>query len=452
MMRARSICRLILLLALGVSSAVSAATAQTPRRAPTSVAAAPPTAPPNQGPRTFPLHALLLHGSGIYSGADALAASGLKLGQRVTQDELQQASNRLGSSGAFSTVSYQFMGLPNGGVDVTFEVRDNPQLVPIIFQNIVWLPRDQLLAAVRERVPLFRERVPLAGEMSDQIRAALEQVLAAKGVNAKVSEMTQGAIGSAPTAIEYSADNVNVRVASIDFTGRRAMDAILLENAVEPQRKESFIATATNAAIRNAVQDVYLARGYLTIKVGDPAVTLADPSPTSPAVKLLFPIEEGRQYNYAGSDWRGNTAFTAAELGAKLDLATGRPANLLRLRQNLDLARKLYGTKGYLAADLEAAPQPRDDGAATFLINVKEGPQYKMGALLLKGLAPDLEKKMRERWQLAPGAIYDDTYPARFVNETIGSLPPGIRFQFQESQRIDDQLRTVDVTIEYKRR
>jgi len=104
------------------------------------------------------------------------------------------------------------------------------------------------------------------------------------------------------------------------------------------------------------------------------------------------------------------------------------------------------------AADLTIAPQPHDDGSARFLVQVKEGPQYKMGALSLKGLAPDLEKRMREHWTLAPGAVYDDTYTARFISETIGSLPPGVRFQFQQFQRADDQLRTVDVTIEYKHR
>jgi|GEM_PF-4357932 len=296
---------------LAVAQHATAQNAKAPAASQTAVSVPSPS-------QTFPLHSVLLRGSGAYSEADALAATGLKLGQRVTQEELQQASNRLGGSGAFVTVSYQFMSLPSGGVDVTFDARDNPQVVPVIFQNLVWIPREQLLAALHERVPLFREKVPLAGDMSEQLRAALEPILAAKGVTARVATMTQGDLGKAPTAMEYSVENINVRVAAIDFTGLQAMDKILLDAAVEPQMKDSYLHTATSTAASNAIADVYLARGYLTIKVGEPQVTLADASPTAPAVKLTFPLAEGRQYNYAGVDWQGNTSFTAAELGAKI--------------------------------------------------------------------------------------------------------------------------------------
>src|SRR4051812_31365220 len=383
-------------------------------------------APSNSGAaQTFPLHAVHLRGSKTYSGPDALAATGLKLHERVSQDQLQQASNRLGSSGVFSTVSYQFMGLPGGGVDVTFDVRDNPQLVPVLFENIVWMGRDELLAALRQRMPLFRDRVPLAGEMGDQLSGAIEQVLAARGVNVKVTSMTQGELGKTPAALSYTAENVNVRIAAIEFSGTQLLDKSLLEDAVRPQLHETFIYSATAGAIHAGVEDVCLGLGYLAAKVGDPQIVLADPSPTAPVVKLTVPIEEGKQYYFSGAEWHGNNAFSGAELAQKISLKPRDLADVLRFRKDLDGARKLYGTKGYLAAKFDLDPQLHDDGTAVFAVEVKEGPQYKMGTFTLKGLAPELEKKLREAWKLPPGAIFDDSYPARFVRETIGALPPG---------------------------
>src|SRR3954470_10336153 len=119
-------------------------------------------APRATTPETFTLRRVALRGSSVYSEAEILAATGLSIGGHVTQDQLQHASNRLGNSGVFSTVSYQFMAIAGGGVVVTFNVRDNPQSVSISFENLVWMERSQLLTALRRRLPLFRERIPLA--------------------------------------------------------------------------------------------------------------------------------------------------------------------------------------------------------------------------------------------------------------------------------------------------
>lgn len=408
-----------------------------------------PAAPPP--PDHFKVLAIVVRGTERYSDREILAATQLAPGAIVTQDDLQQASNRLGNSGVFSTVAYQFMGAP-GGVRVTFDVTDNPQLVPVTFQNLVWLSDDALVDAIRRRVPLFKGRMPLVGEMSVQVRDAIQAILAEKGVKARVTQALVAGAGKGTMGFAYQTDDVDVHVAAVDFAGRSAMDQVLLDSAVDPLRKDRFLLTATAEAGKHAVENIYLARGYLAIKVGDPQVALADPSPTAPTVKLTFPVEEGKQYNFAGVSWAGNTAYTPLELGRAVSLTPGRPVNLVRLRQELESNRSLYAKKGYMNVAFEPAPQLHDDGTAQITVNVREGPQYKMGELLVKGLDPATEQKLRSKWTLPPGAAYDDSYPARFMNDTIGSLPPGVHFQFQQTTKIDDQLRTVDVVIEYKRR
>ena len=414
-------------------------------------AARPAPEPASQDDSHFKLLAITVRGTERYSNREIYDAARLQLGMTVTQEDLQAASNRLGNSGVFSTVTYQFAGAP-GGVHVTFDLVDNTVQVPVSFQNLVWLPDDAMVDAIRQRVPLFKGRIPLAGQMSQQVRDAIEAILADKGVKVHVTQMISAAGGEGSTAFAYRTDDVAVRVAAVDFAGRSTMDLVLLDGVVDTLKRDRFFMPVTALAGEHAIKDVYLARGYLAIQVGDPQVALVDPSPTAPAVKLTFPVVEGKQYNLAGVEWRGNAAVPAAELATKLSLSPGHPVNLPRLQRELSDARSLYGRKGYMNASFDTAPQLRDDGTALIVVNVHEGAQYKMGQLTVKGLDPATEQRVRSRWSLPPGAIYDDSYPSRFVNETIASLPPGIHFEFQQTTRIDDQQRTVDVTIEYKRR
>ena len=398
-------------------------------------------------PRFRLLH-VKVRGTTSYSEAEILKASGLKLGAEVTQDDLQEATNKLGNSGAFSTVNYQFAGAP-GGVNVIFDLRENPQLASIIFENLVWAPDAQLLQALQERVPLFHGKVPLAGDMMDQARGVLEQVLAERGVKATVSSHFAGA-GTGAASVAYEATSARVRIASIDFTGREQLDAGALSVAVQNQRGELFRRSSTIPICAGAIRTTYQARGYLAITVDDPQVTVVDPSPTQPAVALTFPLHEGRQYRFSGLAFAGNQAVTSEELQRFVTLRPGDIANQPRLAQELLGARKIYGTRGYLLAQF--TPQSvlhEDEGIADFVVVVKEGQQYRMGVLNLRGFAPDLEARARSLWRIAQGEPFDESYPMRFVVESLQKLVGYHRAPLM-TQRIDDALGTVDVTIDYK--
>ena len=53
-----------------------------------------------------------------------------------------------------------------------------------------------------------------------------------------------------------------------------------------------------------------------------------------------------------------------------------------------------------------------DDAKATVAYNVKivEGPQYRMGELVITGLSVDSERIVRNSWRLMPGQVFDNTY------------------------------------------
>src|SRR5947199_10750368 len=73
------------------------------------VAAPQPAATPQT--QRYVLAAMKVTGSKRFSQSDIVAASGLKLQQRVTLDDLKVASDLIGQCGAFSSVQYTYSSL-----------------------------------------------------------------------------------------------------------------------------------------------------------------------------------------------------------------------------------------------------------------------------------------------------------------------------------------------------
>jgi len=98
------------------------------------------TAPPDH----FLLSQINATGSQRYSKADIVAALQLKTGTQVSQKDLQDASQRLGNSGLFQLVKYEF-GWQGNGVVATFDLADATSFVPVGFENFVWFTPGELI-------------------------------------------------------------------------------------------------------------------------------------------------------------------------------------------------------------------------------------------------------------------------------------------------------------------
>jgi hypothetical protein len=116
-----------------------------------------------QPSKSFKLEAVVITGSTRYLQPELVAATGLALNSQVTQDNLQDAATRLGASGAFSSVRFLFLPTATG-TKATYQVTDNPDLLPIIFQNFVFT-RQELEAHLHARIPLYVGQLPQAGDL-----------------------------------------------------------------------------------------------------------------------------------------------------------------------------------------------------------------------------------------------------------------------------------------------
>ena len=107
---------------------------------------------------------------------EALAASGLAVGQELDIAAIDAAADKLLQSGLFAKLGYSVKGT-SAAATVVFAVEESKRGVPVVFDNFVWFEEDEVLEAVRRKVPSFDGVAPAGGTMSDAIKAALQALL-----------------------------------------------------------------------------------------------------------------------------------------------------------------------------------------------------------------------------------------------------------------------------------
>jgi outer membrane protein assembly factor BamA len=156
----------------------------------------------------------------------------------------------------------------------------------------------------------------------------------------------------------------------------------------------------------------------------------------------------GKVYSTSGVEWKGNSAIATSEVAPLLHLATGQPADAVRLLGDIDSVGKLYRSRGYMAVQIKPTAQFDDEkGNVHYDVNVVEGDLYKMGELEITGLDTQAKARMLAAWTLREGQPYNADYPKKFLGDTEHLLPRGVQWSVSVHETPDAKDKTVDVEI-----
>ncbi len=400
------------------------------------------------------LSSLKATGSKQYDEARIVSASGLRPGAEVNREKLQAAADHLSQLGPFRNVRYKFSSLADR-VSVTFELEDTPA-VPVAFDNFPWFTDEEIVAALRAAVPLFDGTAPEQGTMLSQMDAALEALLATRSVKGRVEHTLMAPAGAEGMMQQFRVTGPTLKVGAVRFEHPLAaqdkrIQAMLSEIVGKPYSR--FVA---ELFAFEQVRPVYLENGCLRARFLPPQVRFTgDPrQPLADHVLLIFPIEPGAAYRWAGATWSGNSVHHAAALDAWLGFAAGETANGQKLTGGWERIRSEYGRLGYLEATLEPVPE-FDDAAArvSFQVRITEGVQYLMGGLTITGLSVNAERTLRAAWRIPAGEVFDrvwfDEFHATGINKLFADTP--VHFtKVGHWLQTDPATRTVTVLLDFQ--
>ncbi|MGH9745649.1 MAG: POTRA domain-containing protein [Candidatus Acidiferrales bacterium] len=399
------------------------------------------------------LAAVIVTGSHRFKSQEIAGATGLRTGSTVTRDELQLAADRLARLGLFQNVQYKFSSGANG-LTVEYELADAPT-VPVTFDNFPKFSDDELRTALKNAVVLFDGTAPENGTILPTMSNAIEELIATRGLHATVTH----SVVSAPSGdhvLQFRIEGDVLRVANVEFSDSLARMDPAVQQGLAQLIGKPFSRSAIELFEFEQVRPLYLKRAFLRVKFPAPTARFeGDPTkPLPDKVFVLAPIEPGPAYKWGGVEWSGNSVMTAAQLQGYVQLKPGDIADGVRMEAGWNRILDVYGAQGYLDAKLTQTPH-YDDAAASvsYTVAVAEGPQYRMGQLVLTGLSLEGERRIRAAWQIPAGAVFDKGVYEEFVERGAKEAFIGLPFHYEKTGRFlqtDPKAGTVDVLLDFQ--
>jgi len=408
--------------------------------------------PKNTASSVWKLAAIKVTGSQRYQPAEIVAACGLQIGQSVTEEDFQKASQRLGEIGAFDNVSYTFE-YSGDEAKLTLQVHDAGHFVPVRFENFVWFTDADLRAKLHEQVPLFDGMLPLSGGLADQVSDALQVMLIESKVPGHADYVRAGPEGGAINAIVFSVTGPDIRIRNVEFAGASPSELPILNKLARRLQERPYSHSLVEVQAEKNFLPVYLARGFLKAAITDAGARVVEENDQETGVAVTLEVKPGPQYKVAGIQWSGEKVFSDGQLSPLVHLQAGQPADTVQLQDDLNAVKKLYGARGYVAASVMVAPQLDDaQGTVSYKLDVHEGDVYHMGDIEMRGLDDHDARLMQAKWNLDKGAIYDSSYPNRFLDDIFKSAVLDANWAVQVDESPNEQDKTVDVTLRFARK
>jgi outer membrane protein assembly factor BamA len=397
-----------------------------------------------QAPTYYPRN-IQFKGVPDYTREELLAAAHLKSEDELTVPEMSARGKLLMETGLFSKLTYTF-----DGINLIFHIEPSHDLLPVKIVNLPLPTGKELDAQLHERLPLYRGVVPGDGGLCEQVRAALEQMLAERGLKATVQNEALAGVGPDKTpTMNFSIADQAVKVGEIRIDG---VDASSLDEKfrkdIEKIKGAAYDTTTTPVQIAAAVANYYHGKAYV-----DAAIQVHALAPATDAEGIRVPFEavvtSGKTYTLGGIELAPKLLLTQAEFDKAAALKPGDPADFRHVQGSLNYLELQYHNHGLVAAKIHAVPTlDRAKAIVHYRVTVDPGPVYTMGKLRLPNSSEELHNQLLAVWKLQPGTVFREDA----IMEFFGTTDEALNHLFATANcryvlTLNDEDRTVDVLI-----
>jgi outer membrane protein insertion porin family len=339
-----------------------------------------------------------------------IALAGLSIGSAVGKQELQAAADRLVQTGLFSNVNYAFQS-KDDGLYLTFKLAEAPR-VPAYFDNIPWFADSEIGQAIRKVLPFYDGTLPEGGAAVDQVSSILMDLIASRGMRTVVEHQVIANPLGEGSVQEFRIADVVLQISKVEFSDPNLASSKTVQQHLAEIQGKTYSRMTVDLFLAEQVKPIYLQKGFLRAKLGPPEIRLSgNPNQHLPdQIPVFVPVTPGVAYKWKGVQWSGNALLSVFTLNELLGMKTGDIANGMAIQAALERIQETYGRQGYLDAKVESEAD-FDDQAQTvwYRITIHEGRLYKFGKLVLTGISPGGEKRLRAAWPILNGDVFDKT-------------------------------------------
>jgi outer membrane protein assembly factor BamA len=397
-------------------------------------------------PKTLVLGKIAFSGLQHCDEAAALAAVGLQLGSAFDQKQLIAATQRLGDTGYFSDINYTY-GEVGGQMVAQFNVIEFDWDTLCVFDNFVWFSPQELRDAVRKRIPRFDGAVADHMVFPKKIEMALEDLLRSRGIQREVDFIigirdVDAQDSKIQKQLVFVSTGAPMPVCKVSFPGASTALGKQMQAEVKPLVNLEYSGQQFARHVENTLLPIYRRRGYLQAKFGGVS---AQPDAGANkkckgGVNVSSQVVEGVVYKLGKFEWVGNQALEMETIQDLFRMKAGVTADGAKIDKGLNAIKTAYLKQGYL--DLKMTIETKFDesaGVANYHIVVEEGKPYQMGEVLIKNASEDEAKRIRGKWQMAQGAVFNVEYVRGFIKKMFddrSGRTPRVRLQPDHAKQI----------------
>ncbi|HEX4286846.1 MAG TPA: hypothetical protein VHZ28_17265 [Terracidiphilus sp.] len=397
--------------------------------------------------QTFQLKAIKFAGAPEYSDQELLATVGLLPGTTLSYAQMNTYAQKLVDIGAFSSVAFKF-----DGQDLIFQLTPATGLLPLHLQNLPLHAGKDLDDKLHHQFPLYHGLLPEQGGITESIRLALEQMLAAQGIKASVAVSPyKDTPSSKTTAVNFAIVSPQVLIGDLRTEGAIvALDprasAILAKYPGAP-----YDSLGTPAAIEADLTTYYKDQGYSDPAIHAGATIKPVLSPDAVRIPLRISIVPGVQYKLGAIQLAPDLVITQADFDRKFHFHPGDAPDGSRLRDAWKFIELQYHDRGYVKAKVQ--PAATTDSATrtiNYTVKVIPGPPYTMGKLAIENVTDDLRTQMIAAWKMPSGSAFNESVISAFFSSH--GVNPALEQAFSAADyhytlQPNDDAHTVDVKL-----
>jgi len=399
----------------------------------------------------YPVAKVTITGGAPYRDAEILSIAALKPGDVLTVDTIAGPAQRLLDTGMFDSAEMELIGPGNKTAHLSLKPIPLEKLLPGSFENFVWWTPQELSEAIHAKVPLYRGVFSDAGNLPDLVQAALEQMLAAKGIQATTSHAVAEPTVQHPVRVmNFRLDKPDVRLKSVELTG---LPADVSAASVEAVNRRLIGSTYNEGLTRVTMEDRLLTPwrnlGFVHAQLTN-VVRTPSSSPEGILVAYTAQLEAGAIYKIGAVNWEATPLFSEADFERTLklhpgDVATGKLLDAVQ-KPILDA----YLTQGYLYAYLTRT-MISDDATHTvgYTLHMVPGAQYHLRKLIPLNLTPAAQQAFDAIWKMKSGDLFNDLYFQDFIRKIVETPGPlrgwGATYDLQP----DNETHEVDMTLTF---
>ena len=379
----------------------------------------------------------------------------LKVDDPYTPEAVRAQVKILYDAGFFEDVQVETESV-EGGIAVTFVVREKPFITEIVYDGNENLSDDKLKEKTTIKSQSFLDQQQ-AKESAEKMRQAYQD----DGYyNAQVIPVVQTLDEDQKRLTFFVKEGDKAKVREVIFEGMRAAtkEEIFKVTATREWipwyglftqlKLPSFVSDAgilKREELPNDVErvkEVLMNKGYLNAQVGLPNVELTEDKKW---FVVTYNVAEGEPFTVSDVGFRGYTVFEDNELREKLKIKDGEVFQRVKIRDEITRITDMYGSKGYAFADVVPTINPNnEDRTASIILTIKEGEMMRIRQINIYGNDRSRDNVIRREIRLDEQDVIDTPLLKRSFQrlnnlnffETVEILPSQV-----ETDKVDLNVR-----------